>query len=73
MAIAPYDPRCKRYARDMEELDSYIEPGYHKDRDDYVRQEEGTYNFENGHFLCDACYIGAGMPTGVGGSRWVCP
>lgn len=57
----------------MEEIDSYIEPGYHKDREDYIRQEEGTYNPENGHFLCDSCYIGAGMPVGFNGTRWVCP
>lgn len=73
MALTPYDPRCGRYARDMEELDSYIEPGYHKDREDYVRQEEGTYNFENGHFLCDTCYIAEGMPTSGSLARWVCP
>jgi hypothetical protein len=39
--------------------------------DEYVRQEEGTYNPENGHFLCDSCYIAAGMPTGRYG--WTCP
>lgn len=37
----------------------------------YVRHEEGTYNKSNGHFLCTACYIDAGMPTSPGG--WVCP
>lgn len=71
MAIAPYDPRCKRYARDMVELDAYIEPELHKDREDYIRLEEGTYNKINGHFLCDNCYIGAGMPSSPTG--WVCP
>lgn len=39
--------------------------------DDYVRQEEGTYNRNNGHFLCDDCYVAAGMPTEPGG--WTCP
>lgn len=37
----------------------------------YVRQEEGTYNEANGHFLCTDCYIAAGMPTSPGG--WVTP
>lgn len=37
----------------------------------YVRQEEGTYNPKNGHFLCDTCYIKAGCPTARGG--WRCP
>jgi hypothetical protein len=31
--------------------------------DDYVWQEEGTLNRENGHFLCTNCYIKAGMPS----------
>lgn len=39
--------------------------------DDYVWQEEGTLNRQNGHFLCDDCYIAAGMPTSPTG--WVCP
>jgi len=37
--------------------------------DDYVWQEEGTLNEENGHFLCDSCYIKAGMPTTPRGWR----
>jgi hypothetical protein len=31
--------------------------------------EEGTYNPINGHFLCDQCYIEAGMPVGENGRR----
>lgn len=37
----------------------------------YVEQEEGTYNPKNGHFLCDKCYIKAGMPSAPNG--WRCP
>jgi hypothetical protein len=37
----------------------------------YVRNEEGTYNQDNGHFLCTDCYIKAGMPSSSLG--WVCP
>lgn len=33
--------------------------------------EEGTLNTENGHFLCNACYIAAGMPSSPSG--WRCP
>lgn len=40
-------------------------------RAEYVRAEEGTYNPTNGHFLCDRCYIEAGMPSAPGG--WRCP
>lgn len=33
--------------------------------------EEGTLNRENGHFLCNECYIKAGMPSSPTG--WRCP
>lgn len=39
--------------------------------DDYVWQEEGTLNQENGHFYCTTCYIAIGMPSSSSG--WVCP
>lgn len=38
---------------------------------EYVVQEEGTYNTQNGHFLCTDCYIKSGRPTAPGG--WVAP
>lgn len=38
---------------------------------DYCLQEEGTLNPKNNHFLCDACYIAAGMPSSPTG--WKCP
>jgi hypothetical protein len=28
-----------------------------------VREQEGTFNPRNGHFLCTDCYIKAGMPS----------
>ena len=33
--------------------------------DELMDLNEGTYNKENGHFLCTNCYIKAGMPLGV--------
>lgn len=39
--------------------------------DDYVWDEEGTLNRENGHFLCTSCYIRAGMPSSPRG--WIAP
>lgn len=39
--------------------------------DEYVKREEGTYNRENGHFLCTSCYIKAGQPSSPTG--WVAP
>lgn len=49
---------------DMADLES-ITP------DKFVAEEEGTYNPDNGHFLCTDCYIKAGMPSAPGG--WVAP
>jgi hypothetical protein len=73
----PFDPMCQRFAKDMSEYDFYImedeksPPPTPEQREDYVRNEEGTYNRENGHFLCDMCYIKAGMPSSPSG--WKCP
>jgi hypothetical protein len=43
----------------------------------WVIAEEGTLNPDNGHFLCNECYIRAGMPAGGDGyggpGRWVAP
>lgn len=43
----------------------------------WVIAEEGTLNHDNGHFLCNDCYIRAGMPSGRDGhggpGRWVAP
>lgn len=39
--------------------------------DDYVWQEEGTLNRENGHFLCTSCYVDARMPSSPRG--WTTP
>jgi hypothetical protein len=48
------------------------EDGYSPD--DWVWREEGTLNRENGHFLCDLCYIAWGMPANPSpGPRWVAP
>lgn len=77
----PYCPMCGRYAADMDELDGFIfeseedmdvrGPATPAMRNFYVRQEEGTYNPANGHFLDDLCYIKAGMPSSPSG--WRCP
>lgn len=77
----PYCPGCQRFASEMSELDPFINgdgegdvmrPATAEEREDYIRTpEEGTYNTTNGHFLCDTCYLNAGMPTGPNG--WTCP
>jgi hypothetical protein len=75
----PYDPSCKRYAREIREYDTFAAVYFRVSlsevtpelREKYVLVEEGTYNPENGHFLCDVCYIEAGQPTSRTG--WRCP
>jgi hypothetical protein len=77
----PYDPKCERFARDMLDYDSFIAaelPDFGRGveitgemREKYVRDNEGTYNQENGHFLCDGCYIAVGTPSSPTG--WKCP
>lgn len=39
--------------------------------DEFVLENEGTYNEANGHFLCDEDYIKAGEPSSPNG--WVAP
>ena len=66
-------PLCVGCNKSPAEIEEYVEAAESCgiSADSYVRQEEGTYNALNGHFLCTACYIAAGMPTGPGG--WVTP
>jgi hypothetical protein len=72
--LHPFDPICRRYASEMEELDPFIfedeededehGPVTPQMREQYVITGEGTYNPLNGHFNCDRCYIAIGMPLG---------
>lgn len=45
--------------------------------ENYVWMYEPTVNRENGHFLCDDCYVARGLPvksgSALGGLRWICP
>lgn len=68
----PFDPHCKRRPSEIPEI---IEKANELDLhpDDFVRLEEGTYNPENGHFLCMTCYIAEGSPSGTWPHRWRCP
>lgn len=70
--MRPFDPRCQRYA---DEIDEYVlfaapENGY-DDPNQFVIEQEGTYNSVNGHFLCTECYIAEGLPVATSG--WKCP
>lgn len=75
----PEDPICLGCAQRPHEIDGYIlaymsEMEGHPTKDQvrrWVIHNEGTYNEENGHFMCDACYIINGMPSSPDG--WVAP
>jgi hypothetical protein len=70
--VKPICTGCNKYA---DEIDEYIEGAAESDMspDDYVKEEEGTYNPRNGHFLCTTCYIEAGMPAIPHPGRWIAP
>lgn len=70
-------PLCVGCNKHPDQIAEYS-PGYIQEvmgrkmsADDFVRAEEGTFNRENGHFLCTDCYIKAGMPSSERG--WVAP
>lgn len=67
---------CKKWAEDIEE---YVHEAAHDVQEgetpltpsQWVAENEGTYNQDNGHFLCTPCYIEAGMPSSPWG--WTAP
>ena len=69
------DPICTGCNRTPDQIQEYIEAAKEKRQDpaDYVKEEEGTYNIANGHFLCTACYAAAGMPSLPWPNKWVAP
>lgn len=68
----PWCMGCNTPAKLIEE---YIEAAEdaNMDVEEYIRDQEGTYNPENGHLLCTDCYIAAGMPSLPHPQRWIAP
>lgn len=66
-------PLCTGCGKHPEQIEEYVECAQDEGMtpDAYVRSEEGTYNPENGHFLCTSCYVRAGMPSSERG--WIAP
>ncbi len=66
-------PICINCKKHPDELEEYIESAKENETtpDEFVRTEEGTYNPDNGHFVCTDCYIKIGMPSSSFG--WVAP
>jgi hypothetical protein len=76
----PSDPICVGCAKRPAEMTAYDGEIEDKPRTDEELaaartraciREEGTLNHENGHFLCDICYIKNGQPSSPSG--WKCP
>lgn len=65
--------RCNGCNKAPAELGEYVEAAKQCDMtpNQYVWEEEGTLNTNNGHFLCTVCYVEAGMPSALDG--WTAP
>lgn len=61
---------CKKEPKDIPECVGYA-AAEKMTPDEFVIGLEGTYNPNNGHFLCTECYINWGMPSSSHG--WKAP
>lgn len=66
-------PFCTGCNKPVAEIEEYIiaAEDAQMEVNEYVRQEEGTYNHANAHVLCTECYVEAGCPSSAFG--WVAP
>ncbi len=60
------DIKCKVCGKHPNDIKDYT---YYARREkvtneQYVKENEGTYNPKTGLFYCDACYIKSGLPLG---------
>jgi hypothetical protein len=60
--IPTVDPYC---GRSPEQIPEYVQMARESNMSpaEFVAQEEGTFNTENGHFCCTECYIKLGQPS----------
>jgi hypothetical protein len=60
------DIKCKVCGKRPSEISEYIDAGEIEDMtpEDFVIENEGTYNPETGKFYCTGCYIKIGEPLG---------
>jgi hypothetical protein len=58
---------CKICKKIPSEIEEYVEAAKEENMtpDDYVREEEGTFNAETGQFYCTNCYVNIWMPLGT--------
>lgn len=66
-------PRCIGCRKTPEQIPEYLDlaEDLGVTPDEAVREEEGTYNRDNGHFTCTKCYTDMGSPSSVYG--WIAP
>lgn len=71
--IEPYHCVCIGCHKEPHQIEEYTDPELLEGLSplQFVESQEGTYNPYNGHFLCTACYIKAGMPSSPKG--WKAP
>lgn len=70
----PDDPICIGCCKRPAEDPTYVMFAEEEDISpaEYVKHNEGTFNWNNGHYLCDDCYIKNGQPSAPG-RGWKCP
>lgn len=56
--------KCKRCGKQPEQIAEYVAAAREESLtpDDFVREEEGTFNPKTGLFWCTSCYIALGQP-----------
>ena len=67
--------KCFVCGKLAEELEEYVDAAAANEMpiDQFVAEEEGTYNPESGNFACTECYIAIGMPSRDAPDRWRAP
>jgi len=58
--------KCRRCGKTPDKLSEYVSSAKMEGvtPEEYVQQNEGTYNAKTGLFYCTDCYIALGMPRG---------
>lgn len=72
---SPTEPRCFVCEKRPEEIEEYVDGAEEcaMEPDDFMREEEGTYNPKSGAFCCTPCYIAIGMPSEDHPNQWKAP
>jgi hypothetical protein len=73
--VSRFDPAvCFRCGKMASQIPEYREPAKEEDitADEWMRENEGTYNAETNTFACTECYMAIGMPSAPGGG-WKAP